>query len=165
MGEQGRIGLAAGLCLSLIVTSTAAEPDPAFGRWVVDSGKAVIELYSCGDQACGRLVWLKNPYDDAGELKRDVLNPDPETRDRPLCGLELVTGLRREANGAWESGSIYSTRDGQTYGLDIKLLSADELSVRGYLGVSLLGKTQTWNRDEDQRPDCSAITQAAETTE
>ncbi|MEM7238706.1 MAG: DUF2147 domain-containing protein [Pseudomonadota bacterium] len=159
MGEQRRIGLAAGLCLMLMAQPSLADTDtdPAFGRWIVDSGKAVIELFSCGEEACGILVWLRNPLDEAGRIKRDIMNPDPEARERPICGLRLVTGLTRDSVGDWKGGEIYSTRDGNVYGIDLVAKSASELKVRGYLGISLLGQTQTWRRDTEERGYCVLI--------
>lgn len=137
-----------------------AEADTIFGRWLVESGKAVIELFSCGQEACGRLVWLKNPFDSVGDIKRDSLNPDPLARSRPLCGLTLVSGLVRKTDGEWESGEIYSTRDGKSYSLEVKTIGPTELAVRGYVGLSLFGKTQTWRRDGMLRNSCTTMLRA-----
>ncbi|MEM9099419.1 MAG: DUF2147 domain-containing protein [Pseudomonadota bacterium] len=122
-----------------------------FGRWVVESGKAVIEILPCGQQACGRLAWLKNPLNEAGLPKRDIMNPDPESQSRLLCGLPLVEGLTRQEDGMWAQGSIYSTRDGKSYGLDVMPIDENSLAVRGYVGLTLFGSTQTWRRDQEQR--------------
>ncbi|MEM0944148.1 MAG: DUF2147 domain-containing protein [Pseudomonadota bacterium] len=133
----------------------AEDPDPVFGRWLVESGKAVIEIYPCGEMACGKLVWLANPNTTLGIAKTDGQNEDPALRLRPLCGLELVTGLRQKVPGEWSSGEIYSTRDGQTYGLDVTIRGQDQLDVRGYLGLAILGSTQTWRRDTAPERECA----------
>lgn len=118
---------------------------------MVESGKAVIEILPCGQQACGRIAWLKNPLDKDGAPKTDVMNPDPDKTDRLLCGLPLVEGLRRQEDGMWARGSIYSTRDGATYGIDVTPIDENSLAVRGYVGLALFGSTQTWRRDTEQR--------------
>ncbi|MEM9046133.1 MAG: DUF2147 domain-containing protein [Pseudomonadota bacterium] len=141
--------MSAGLLGAL--TTTPASSQEIFGRWVVESGKAVIEILPCGQQACGRLAWLKNPLDDTGQPKRDVMNPEPENQSRLLCGLPLVEGLNPQGDGMWAEGSIYSTRDGKTYGLDVAPIDENSLAVRGYVGLTLFGSSQTWRRDQEQR--------------
>ncbi len=142
----------------LLAGPAAAASNPIFGRWVVEEGKAVIELAPCGDAACGQLVWLQSPWDANGAPKRDDKNPDPRLRDRPLCGLQLVSGLEPAGDGTWEDGKIYSTRDGRSYGIEVWPDGDDRLAVRGYLGISLLGKTQTWRRDSMRRANCTTMT-------
>lgn len=149
----------ASLAAALAVAGAAGgATDPIFGRWVVEDGKAVIELAPCGDEACGRLVWLQSPWDSRGAPKRDENNPDPSLRHRPLCGLRLVTGLERADDGSWQGGEIYSTRDGRSYGIKITPDGDGRLAVRGYLGISLLGKTQSWTRDSIRRANCTMMT-------
>ena len=143
-----------------LLAATPAAADPAFGRWLVENGKAVIELHPCGAQACGTIVWLDAPWDDRGVSKRDAKNPDPKARMRHLCGLRLVTGLKRGGNGAWEDGEIYSTRDGKTFGLKVEPDGPARLTVRGYVGLSILGRSQTWTRDDGRRGTCTTLDRA-----
>lgn len=135
----------------------AAASDPVFGRWLVEGGEAVVEIEPCGAEACGRLVWLKSPWDADGSPKRDANNPEPAQRTRPLCGLPLITGLEPAGDGAWEDGEIYSARDGRTYGVEIAPAGEGRLNVRGYVGISLLGGSQTWTRDGGRRGNCTTI--------
>ena len=57
--------------------------------------------------------------------------------------------------GSWQNGWLYNPRDGSTYSAEIHALSPSELEVRGYVGVSLLGKSQVWTRVGDDRGGCS----------
>jgi uncharacterized protein (DUF2147 family) len=145
-----------GLAL-LLASPAAAASDQIFGRWLVEDGKAVIEIQPCGDEACGRLVWMQNPWDADGTPKRDAENPDRAVRMRPLCGLSLISGLEPAGDGAWEDGSIYSTRDGRTYGFEVTPNGSDRLIVRGYIGISLLGGSQTWVREGGRRGNCTMM--------
>ncbi len=146
------------LCLMIAaaVLSTPATADPAFGRWLVENGKAVIEIEPCGELACGRLVWLRNPFDTEGRPKRDEKNPDVAQRSRLLCRLPLIMGLTRSSPGVWEDGEIYSTRDGRSFSFKIEDVADDRLTVRGYVGLSLLGRSQVWTRDDGMRGSCVA---------
>lgn len=129
--------------------------DPAHGYWLTENRKAIVEIAPCGDGACGRMVWVEEPRDDLGQPKRDQKNADLGKRERTICGLELVGGLRRTDDGSWENGWLYNPRDGETYSARIRALSPSELEVRGYLGVTVLGKSQVWTRVGDDRGGCS----------
>jgi uncharacterized protein (DUF2147 family) len=146
-----------GLALALAGPAVAAT-DPVFGRWLVEDGEAVIEIAPCGAEACGRVVWLQVSWTADGSPKRDAENPDPAQRMRPLCGLRLIEGLSPAGDGSWEDGTIYSARDGRTYGFEIAPEGPNRLHVRGYLGISLLGGSQTWVREDGLRGSCTMMT-------
>jgi uncharacterized protein (DUF2147 family) len=148
-----------GLGLAIALTGpVSAAADPVFGRWLVENGEAVIEIAPCGSEACGRVVWLENAWDAGGSPKRDVQNPNASQRMRPLCGLRLIEGLSPAGDGSWEDGTIYSARDGRTYGFEITPEGPDRLHVRGYLGISLLGGSQSWVREDGLRGTCTMMT-------
>lgn len=77
--------------------------------------------------------------------KKDVNNPDPKLRDRVLRGIVIMWNLRFD-DGEYVDGYCYNPRDGKTYRVKFKLLSANELKLRGYLAVPLLGQSQIWTR-------------------
>jgi uncharacterized protein (DUF2147 family) len=77
--------------------------------------------------------------------KKDVNNPDPKLRERKLRDIVLMWNLRYE-DGEYVDGYCYNPRDGNTYRVKFKLLSANRLKLRGYLAVPLLGQTQEWER-------------------
>jgi uncharacterized protein (DUF2147 family) len=77
--------------------------------------------------------------------KKDVNNPDPKLRDRTLKGIVIMWHLRFE-DGEYVDGYCYNPRDGKTYRVKFKLLSATQLRLRGYLAIPLLGQTQEWTR-------------------
>jgi uncharacterized protein (DUF2147 family) len=144
-----------GACAVLLLASWvyAAQPDPLLGRWWNQEKDAQIEIYTCDGKYCGRIVWLKEPNypaDDpkgmAGKPKVDRENPDPSLRTRPTLGLNLLSGFTRTGNDKWENGTIYNPREGKTYKCKITQESPDRLKVRGFVGISLIGKTQIWTR-------------------
>jgi len=150
-----RAGLGLALAAVALPGVATATMDRAFGYWLTENEKAIIQLYGCGDAACGKIVWLAEPLGEDGAPKTDKNNPDPAMQDRLLCGLELIGGLRRaEQPGDWEGGAIYNSQDGAEYSVEVMTEAWDMLEVRGYLGVSLLGKSQVWTRVPSDRGGC-----------
>ena len=124
-----------------------ADGDVILGNWLTDEGKAEVELYKCGDEYCGKIVWLKEPKNDEGKDKTDINNPDPEKNGRMIIGLNIVWGFKYDKYGKWVKGNIYDPDNGKTYSCKMAL-EGDKLSVRGYVGISLLGRTTVWTRVE-----------------
>ena len=142
--------------LAAPIDAVAERPgDPAHGYWLTENRKAIVRIAPCGADTCGRMVWVEDPRDEAGRPKRDDRNADAAKRSRPICGIELVGGLTKADEGAWQNGWVYNPRNGETYSAEIRALSPSELEVRGYLGVSMLGKSQVWTRVGDDRGGCS----------
>ena len=146
--------LAIVLLLAPSVWAQAPLGVPLQGYWLTENGKAIIHFTSCGDKTCGRMVWTDNPRDETGALKLDVQNADAAKRDRPVCGLALMGALVPEGPDAWKDGWIYNPRDGSTYSVEVETVSATELKVRGFLGLSIFGSSQVWTRVDGDRGGC-----------
>ena len=133
--------------------------DDVHGLWVdhdeSDQQKVAVWIEDCGSLLCGRIFWLKKPMTASGRPKRDRHNPDAALRDRPLCGLRILSGFRRAKENTWAEGQIYNPDDGRTYSSTMTLGSDGALEVRGYLGISLIGKTVAWVRPREQTRSCS----------
>src|SRR6185312_7721199 len=109
--DREPLGMTAGLFAFLAVLlcgpANRAEAADLRGVWLVDNQVAV-ELFPCNDGLCGRIVGLSEPRDNAGRPKHDRRNPDPALRERPLCGLGVLSGLKPVAPGSWEGGTFYN---------------------------------------------------------
>jgi uncharacterized protein (DUF2147 family) len=87
----------------------------------------------------------------------------------PVLGLALIKGMRRNGD-SYENGTIMDPRDGSVYRALMRLSpDGNKLEVRGYLGISLLGRSQTWNRlpddalsSQDARPAAKGAGAAAQ---
>lgn len=125
----------------------APEGDAIVGVWKNGEGTAMIKMYKNGDKYQGKIVWLKEPNDPAtGKPKTDKNHPDETVRSRAIIGLINTWGFTYKGENVWDDGKIYDPKNGTTYDCTIKLKSANSLSVRGYVGVSLIGRTDTWTR-------------------
>ena len=126
----------------------AQEAQDVLGEWYTEDKRAKVEIYECEGEYCGRLSWLKEPNHPDGTPKLDTQNPDASLRSRTIEGLTILTELEYEGEGEWEDGEIYDPESGKTYSCLMELEDDNTLEVRGFIGVSLLGRTQTWTRAE-----------------
>ena len=123
------------------------KPDDLLGYWLNEEQDGKVEIYKENGKYYGRLILLKNPIDDeTGKPKLDKKNDDEALKSRPLKGLLLMTDFVYDEDGVWEDGDIYDPKSGNTYSCYVKLESMDRLKVRGYIGISLLGRTTYWTR-------------------
>ena len=130
---------------------TIAGDDPGpIGIWSTDGNDSHVKIEKCGTSLCGTIVWLKQPLGDDGKPAVDSKNPDPSLRSQKLVGLRLLSGFAQTSDdpNVWKGGKIYDPDDGRTYSCNLTVQDAKTLKVRGYVGFSLLGKTQIWNRIE-----------------
>lgn len=140
------------LLAAAVRADSRVSVDQILGPWLTQKEGAVIEIYECGDtrepELCGRIAWLRKPYTDDGELKRDPKNPDASLRDRPLCGLDVFTGLKRHNQDTWAFGRVYNPKDGKQYRAYLDAKDDGTVHIRGYIGIPLFGKSEDWTRPE-----------------
>ena len=139
--------VASGAGLLLIVTPAGpASSEVPDGTWLL-ADRVAIEVFECDGLVCGRIVWLVRPRTSDGQPDVDRLNPDPNLRHRPLCGLTIIWGLRSEGPDHWSNGSLYDPQDGNTYDLTAERTAPGTISARVYRGIPLLGRTEILTRD------------------
>ncbi len=147
------VALIPGIILALSVSAHAAGADDILGVWNNQEKDAKIEIVKCGDAYCGKIVWLKEPVYPPGSNegvpgtpKLDHNNPDPALKKRPVMGLEIMHGFTFSGGSRWKGGKIYDPKNGKTYSAKITLVSPARLDLRGYIGISLIGRTSAWTR-------------------
>ena len=142
------------LAMTLVTGLASASADDAIlGVWNTPGGEAKVDIYRCKDKFCGKILWLKvtvYPMDDekefAGKPKVDRHNPDPAKRNGPIIGKEILTNLAQVDARSWNGGEIYDTKSGNTYRCKATLTDEGSLEIRGFIGVSLFGRTSVWTR-------------------
>ena len=137
-------------CLLIFLLSgpVAGAQADVEGRWLSGDGEGWIRISIVGDSLIG--VIAGSPTTPPGEApRRDDLNPDPALRERFLDGLTIMSGFRYDGDGKWSGGTIYDPNSGKTYKCTLRQIDIDTLKVRGYIGISLIGRNDTWTRDDD----------------
>jgi uncharacterized protein (DUF2147 family) len=121
----------------------AQNGDAIIGKWLSANGQDQIFIYKRGDKFFGKLGWIKVP-DENGKPKMDKNNPDAALRTRPVLNLELLKDFTYSGT-TYEDGTIYDPKSGKIYSCKMTL-SDNTLKIRGYIGISLFGRTEVWTR-------------------
>lgn len=123
-----------------------AQKDKIEGIWFNEEKTAKVQIYLANDHKFwGKIVWLKEPLRD-GKPKTDINNPKKNARNQPLIGLPLLRSFEKDGDKKYTDGEIYDPKNGKTYSCTITYKNDNELSVRGYIGISMIGRTTTWTR-------------------
>jgi uncharacterized protein (DUF2147 family) len=130
--------------------AASSSTNSPVGRWrTVDDAtgvaKSVVSIWEEGGKLYGRVQKLVNP---------DPKDPNPRCDDctgdqkgKPVIGLKILWDLRKDGDG-WSGGTILDPANGKTYKCLLTLEDGGaKLKVRGFIGISLLGRTQYWLRE------------------
>ncbi|WP_178133892.1 DUF2147 domain-containing protein [Vineibacter terrae] len=147
-----------GVAVALAVAPELARADgpSVYGVWLTQEQSAHVEIWSCAAQGrgpvCGRVVKLIDPTgpDDkpvVPEQAVDFRNPDPALRSRKTLGMVFLYDFKPTSDpNAFEEGTVYSADDGKTYRANLALQPDGTLRLRGYVGIPLFGRSETWTR-------------------
>lgn len=127
------------------ISGIAQNKDAVIGKWMNSTGEAHIDIYKKGEKYFGKIVWLKESKGEQGIVKTDLKNPVESLRSKPILGLEILKGFVYE-DGKWTDGKIYDPKSGKTYSCNMTLKSNSDLNIRGYIGISLIGRTDVWKK-------------------
>ena len=122
----------------------SAQTDKIEGTWFNQKKDAKIQIYKARDgKFYGKIVWLKDPIEN-GKPKTDKKNPKENLRNQPLVEMIIMKGFEMDGD-TYDDGTIYDPENGKTY--DCKMTyKGKTLAVRGYIGFSLFGRTEIWER-------------------
>ena len=141
-------------CILLMsATVFAANADDILGVWFNGEKDARIEIAKCAEKYCGKIVWLKEPnYPEGskdgtpGTPKLDHNNPEATLKKSLIIGLLIVYDFTFAGDDLWKEGRVYDPKNGKTYKGKMTLVSPTQLDLRGYIGISLIGRTTSWTR-------------------
>jgi uncharacterized protein (DUF2147 family) len=142
-----------GVAFLLALIAAAAAPvlagstPKAIGMWQVRDGRAKVKVDRCGKTLCARIVWLKEPNDDAGQPLTDGNNVDPAQRNRPILQLPVAYNMVQQSETYW-TGAVYDPERGKAYDGSLRLLDDGRLEVKGC--VLFLCESNYWQRIKDQ---------------
>ncbi len=135
------------IALTVIVSfafqlSTRAQ-DQIEKVWYNQEKTSKIQVYKAKDgKFYGKIVWLSEPLKN-GKPKVDEENPDKAKRAQPIVGLVILRGLKKDGDKEYSDATIYDPKNGKTYSCKITY-KGNKLDLRGYVGISLIGRTSTW---------------------
>ncbi len=145
------------LCLTTLCSAPALaqQAKAPTGLWLTENQRSVIELYRCSSDKpllCGKIAWIID-----GGMQFDTKNPDASKHSKPLCGMTILSNLRMESADKWGDGKVYKADEGDMYDAKMNILGDNKLEMRGFAGISMFGKTQTWTRvSAKDYPRCKA---------
>ncbi len=141
------------LIVAAVMAVSAAQPEqplPAEGRWrTIDdkTGEAssIVAIVEANGHLEGKVERVFSP-----PAKR----PDPvcdncpaDRKGKPIIGMTILWGLKRDGDG-YSGGSVFDPDNGKTYRCKLRVIDGGrKLELRGFIGFSLLGRTQTWIRE------------------
>jgi len=138
------------LAAALLASSAALAQASPSGLWkTIDDStgkpRGLVEITEKDGVYSGRVI--KSFVDSDGKSK--VCNKCTDARkDQPIIGMTILTGLRKTGDNEWGGGEILDPENGKVYKSKMSLAEdGKKLNVRGFIGISLLGRTQTWERD------------------
>jgi len=122
---------------SFHLLAQSAKEQAILGVYYAPEKDAKIEIYQKGESYFGKFTWL-----EIGD--KDINNPDPKLRDRELLGMTFIKNFRYN-DDEYIGGKIYDPKSGETYDAEMWLEGTD-LKLRGFVGFSMFGRTETFER-------------------
>ena len=133
------------LLAGVLLSASAWAEDVPLGTWkTIDDktgqAKSLVEISEHGGEFRGKVIKLfQNPEALCQKC-------DGERKDKPVLGMTIMWGVKKDGD-TYSGGRIYDPKEGKEYSVKFKpIAEGKKLEVRGFMGVALLGRTQTWER-------------------
>ncbi|MGG7034290.1 MAG: DUF2147 domain-containing protein [Flavobacterium sp.] len=134
------------ICIVFLLLTNAFYSQSVIGKWKTiddETGKpkSIVEIYEKSGKIYGKVIEILTP-ENKNKLCKDC---EGEDKGKPVLGLTIVKGLTKDGN-EYSNGKILDPNNGKLYKCILALEETDKLKVRGYIGFSLIGRTQYWYR-------------------
>ncbi|WP_010182851.1 DUF2147 domain-containing protein [Aquimarina agarilytica] len=133
--------------LGLLFWTTISFSQQLEGQWETYDDKtgekrSVVEIFKQNDQYFGKIIQKEEGTPD------DVCDQcEGDKKDQKILGMVIIEGLEKDGD-AYDGGTITDPESGNVYKCYLELVEKNKLKVRGYIGFSLLGRTQYWLRKQ-----------------
>lgn len=128
------------------LTLSTIQAQSVVGKWkTIDDetgeAKSIVEIYEKSGKIYGKVVDILR-----ADRKKDVCTKcDGAEKNKAILGMVIINGLKKDG-AEYNGGTILDPTNGKKYKCYITLDSADKLKLRGYVGISIVGRTQYWTR-------------------
>lgn len=134
------------LTLSFLLISISVCSQTIFGKWnsfdeETNKIESVIEVYEKDGKAYAKIIEITDPERQTATCTECK----GKRKNQRILGMDILTGLKKKKD-EWSGGKILDPKNGKEYKCYIKLLDNNTLKLRGYIGISLLGRTAIWKR-------------------
>lgn len=129
----------------LFISAISYAQDITQGTWYNEEKTGKIQFFKQGDKINGKIIWLKEPNEN-GKPRMDKENPDAKLKTRPILGMMNLKNFKATGKGTWEDGEVYDPKNGKTYSCKMTLVSPTQLDVRGFIGISIIGRTSKFTK-------------------
>jgi uncharacterized protein (DUF2147 family) len=144
---------ALGLALALVSGLAAAQAASPAGLWkTVDDStkkeKSLVRIVESGGVYTGRVEKVIDPDSPKDAVCKDCTD---DRKDKPVVGMTIIRNMKASPGdkNVFEGGDILDPNNGKVYNAKLTLVEGGKkLDVRGYVGMPMLGRTQTWQRVE-----------------
>lgn len=121
------------------LSAQKVSKDAVAGEWLSENKDGRVQVYKIGEKFFGKVVWGKDGN------RKDVNNPDANLKEQNIIGSVILKNFDFTGK-IWEEGTIYDPNNGKTYSCTMKMPDTNTLTIRGFIGISLLGRSTTWTR-------------------
>ena len=135
--------------IAFSLNSFSQTANKIVGIWLSEEKTGKVEIYKKGDKFFGKIVWISPSKYVNGNPPKDVNNPDKKLQSRYTLGVENLKNFVFDADdNEWDDGTIYDPKNGTTYDcyMWFENNNYNVLKIRGYVGISLIGRTTTWTK-------------------
>ncbi len=137
------------LSVVTILMTLSGNAQSVLGKWHSidpDTGmhESVIEVYEKEDKVYGKIIQILKEEDK----DKTCIECTGKDKDQPIQGLVIIRGLSKDGD-EWTDGKILDPKNGKLYKCYISLEEENKLKLRGYIGFSLIGRTEYWYRVQD----------------
>lgn len=139
-----------GFIFSILLSLQSLADGSVYGKWktIDEQGKAksIVEITLEGDSASGQVIEIFDPE----KVHAVCEKCKGEMANKPILGMKILSGLKETTKGEeWGGGEILDPNNGKTYRCLMRPKEGGKkLEVRGYIGFSLFGRTQVWDKQD-----------------
>lgn len=134
--------------LILIIGPSHAQSITGLWKTVDEEGtaKSEVRIWKSGDAYKGKVVEIYR--EDKRDGRCTECDEDDPRYNQKVLGMTIIRGMEKTNDNMWENGEILDPQNGNVYNCKMWLNDNGNLVVRGFIGISLVGRSQTWKRIE-----------------